>query len=199
MYQDQDFQVFEDQTLAGRLGKIQKQIDPKFLITAGDLEPVLAELSVPIYQHVSQHRRRTKNPPTDTWIAFSTSKRGYKMLPHLEIGFWDDRFFIWLAVLQEAKNRQGLLGQVQLADVLNLPSTFECGNDHTDKNCGQPLTLTNYQALMREQVNRHAEWQLGRNFMRGSDFFTTTLDDQTAIIRDTVAALLPIYQQLIAD
>ena len=121
------------------------------------------------------------------------------MLPHLEIGFWDDRFFIWLAVLQEAKNRQGLLGQVQLADVLNLPSTFECGNDHADKNCGRPLTLTNYQALMREQVNRHAEWQLGRNFMRGSDFFTTTPDDQAAIIRDTVAALLPIYRQLIAD
>ncbi|KRL95533.1 DUF1054 family protein [Levilactobacillus hammesii] len=197
MYQDQDFHVFDDQTLPGRLGKIQQYIDPKFTATVTDLAPVFAKLSMPIYAHISQHRRRTKNPPTDTWVAFSTSKRGYKMLPHIEIGFWDDRFFIWLAVLQEAKERQMLLSQLKEDLVLQLPAGFECGGDHTDKNCGVPLTRENYQALMATQTQRHAEWQVGRNFLRGDEFFTLTAAEQTQVIRDVVMALLPVYDQLI--
>jgi len=85
MYQDQDFRVWDDQTLPGRLGKIRAQIDPKFQQTVTELVPVFAELAVPIYDHISLHRRRSKNPPPDTWVAFSTSKRGYKMLPHIEV------------------------------------------------------------------------------------------------------------------
>jgi len=197
MYQDQDFHVFDDQTLPGRLGKIQQYIDPKFTATVTDLAPVFAKLSMPIYAHISQHRRRTKNPPTDTWVAFSTSKRGYKMLPHIEIGFWDDRFFIWLAVLEEAKERQMLLSQLKEDLVLQLPAGFECGGDHTDKNCGVPLTRENYQALMATQTQRHAEWQVGRNFLRGDEFFTLTAAEQTQVIRDVVMALLPVYDQLI--
>lgn len=197
MYQDQDFHVFDDQTLPGRLGKIQQYIDPKFTATVTDLAPVFAKLSMPIYAHISQHRRRTKNPPTDTWVAFSTSKRGYKMLPHIEIGFWDDRFFIWLAVLEEAKERQILLSQLKEDLVLQLPAGFECGGDHTDKNCGVPLTRENYQALMATQTQRHAEWQVGRNFLRGDEFFTLTAVEQTQVIRDVVTALLPVYDQLI--
>lgn len=197
MYQDQDFHVFDDQTLPGRLGKIQQYIDPKFTATVTDLAPVFAKLSMPIYAHISQHRRRTKNPPTDTWVAFSTSKRGYKMLPHIEIGFWDDRFFIWLAVLEEAKERQMLLSQLKEDLVLQLPAGFECGGDHTDKNCGVPLTRENYQALMATQTQRHAEWQVGRNFLRGDEFFTLTAAEQTQVIRDVVTALLPVYDQLI--
>jgi len=197
MYQDQDFHVFDDQTLPGRLGKIQQYIDPKFTATVTDLAPVFAKLSMPIYAHISQHRRRTKNPPTDTWVAFSTSKRGYKMLPHIEIGFWDDRFFIWLAVLEEAKERQMLLSQLKEDLVLQLPAGFECGGDHTDKNCGVPLTRENYQALIATQTQRHAEWQVGRNFLRGDEFFTLTAAEQTQVIRDVVTALLPVYDQLI--
>lgn len=197
MYQDQDFRVFDDPTLPGRLAKIQRYIDPKFTATVTDLAPVFARLSMPIYDHISQHRRRTKNPPTDTWVAFSTSKRGYKMLPHLEIGFWDDRFFIWLAVLQEAKERQALLSRVKEDLVLQLPTGFECGGDHTDKDCARPLTRATYQTLMAEQTQRHAEWQVGRNYHRGDAFFSLSAADQAQVIRDDVTALLPVYDQLI--
>ncbi|NLR08714.1 MULTISPECIES: DUF1054 family protein [Lactobacillaceae] len=197
MYQDQDFHVFDDPTLPGRLGKIRQYIDPKFEATVTDLAPTFARLSMPIYDHISQHRRRSKNPPPDTWVAFSTSKRGYKMLPHIEIGFWDDRFFIWLAVLQEAKARQTLLSSLKEDLVLQLPTGFECGGDHTDKNCGVPLTRENYQALMATQTQRHAEWQVGRNFRRGDGFFTLSAAGQKQVIQDHVAALLPIYDQLI--
>lgn len=197
MYQDQDFHVWDDKTLPGRLGKIREQIDPKFLATVTDLEPVFAGLAMPIYHHVSLHRRRTKNPPVDTWVAFSTSKRGYKMLPHIEIGFWDDRFFIWLTVLQEAKNRQALLSSLKEETVMQLPAGFLCGGDHTDKNCGVPLTRENYQELMTTQTQRRAEWQVGRNFLRGSDFFTVSAEEQARVIQETVRDLLPLYDQLI--
>lgn len=197
MYQDQDFHVFDDPTLPGRLAKIRAYIDPKFTATVADLAPIFARLSMPIYDHISQHRRRSKNPPPDTWVAFSTSKRGYKMLPHIEIGFWDDRFFIWLAVLQEAKERQTLLSSLKADRVLQLPADFECGGDHTDKDCGVPLTRENYQALMATQTQRHAEWQIGRNFLRGDAFFTLSAADQAKVIQEYVAALLPIYDQLI--
>lgn len=197
MYQDQDFHVFDDQTLPGRLGKIQMYIDPKFTATVADLAPVFAKLSMPIYDHISQHRRRTKNPPTDTWVAFSTSKRGYKMLPHIEIGFWDDRFFIWLAVLQEAKERQTLLSSLKEELVLQLPTGFECGGDHTDKHAGVPLTREAYQELMATQTQRHAEWQVGRNYLRGDALFTLAPAVQAQVIRDDVTALLPVYDQLI--
>ena len=36
------------------------------------------------YPHVAKHARRSVNPPKDTWVAFATSKRGYKMLPHFK-------------------------------------------------------------------------------------------------------------------
>jgi len=60
-----------------------------------------------------------------------------------------------------------------------------------------PLTRENYQALMATQPNRHAEWQVGRNFMRGSDFFAVSAAEQTQIIQATVRSLLPLYDQLI--
>ena len=119
------------------------------------------------------------------------------MLPHLEIGFWDDRFFIWLAVLQEAKERQALLSRVKEDLVLQLPTGFECGGDHTDKDCARPLTRATYQALMAEQTQRHAEWQVGRNYHRGDAFFSLSAADQAQVIRDDVTALLPVYDQLI--
>ncbi|WP_341779616.1 DUF1054 family protein [Levilactobacillus sp. HBUAS70063] len=197
MYHDQDFHVFDDPTLPGRLGKIRQYLDPKFAATVADLAPVFARLSMPIYDHISQHRRRSKNPPPDTWVAFSTSKRGYKMLPHIEIGFWDDRFFIWLAVLQEAKDRQALLSSLKEELVLQLPADFECGGDHTDKACGVPLNRKNYRALMATQTQRHAEWQVGRNFLRGDSFFTLDAAAQVKVIQDHVSALLPVYDQLI--
>lgn len=198
MYQDSDFQIWDDQTLPGRLGKIRAILDPKFLATVADLQAVLAELDRPIYPHVALHRRRTKNPPPDSWVALSASKRGYKKLPHFEIGLWDDRLYVWLVVLEEATNRLAVLDRVPAALVAALPTDFECANDHTDKLATQPLTPVSYQRLLDDQqVQRHAEWLLGRDFQRGSAFFTGSAEEQAAIIRETVVALMPIYQALL--
>ncbi len=47
--------------------------------------------------------RRTTNPPENTWVAFAPNKRGYKMMPHYEVGMWDDHVYIYLAVEENMK------------------------------------------------------------------------------------------------
>lgn len=200
VYLDQDFTIFADPTLAGRLAKIKTILDPKFLSTVADLQPELAQLGVPVYAHVALHRRRTKNPPPDSWVAISTSKRGYKMLPHLEIGLWDDRLYIWLVVLQEAQERQAVLSRVKATTVAQLPQDFKLANDHTDKRAAQPLTLGNYQVLRSEQGHhRHAEWLVGQEFVCGDDFFHGRAETQVQTIRRVVAALIPVYRELVGS
>ena len=48
---------------------------------------------------------RTVNPPNDTWVAFAANKRGYKMMPHFQIGLWETHLFVWFAVIYEAPNK----------------------------------------------------------------------------------------------
>lgn len=197
MYLNSDFDIFNDTTLAGRLEKIKTQIDPKFMATVTAVQPQLATIVGPVYAHVAQHRRRSKNPPPDTWVAWSTSKRGYKMLPHLELGLWDDRLFIWLVVLQEVRQRQATVARVSTELLTALPANFEWAIDHTDKTDHQPLTLTGAQQLMTAQRHPHAEWLVGRTFPRGSAFFTGHAARQLQTIQATLAALIPLYRALL--
>ena len=45
------------------------------------------------------------NPPKDSWVAFAPYKRGYKALPHFQIGLWGSHLFIILAVIYEAPDK----------------------------------------------------------------------------------------------
>lgn len=197
VYQDCDFTIFADPTLSGRLAKIRTNLDPKFLATVAALQPQLADVGVPVYPHVALHRRRTKNPPPDTWVALSTSKRGYKMLPHFELGLWDDRLYIWLVVLQEARERTALLKRVRPQILAGLPDNFEWADDHTDKTNHYPLTRQGIAQLMATQDRPHAEWLVGRTFARGSGFFHGTAAQQLLTIQTTIAALVPVYRDLL--
>lgn len=87
MFTSNDFAVFAAPTLSARMALIRQQLDPKFTQAAQSIVPVLQTPNQPIFAHIAQHRRRHKNPPPNTWVAFSTSRRGYKMLPHLALGF----------------------------------------------------------------------------------------------------------------
>ncbi|MFC0377981.1 DUF1054 family protein [Levilactobacillus acidifarinae] len=197
VYQDSDFAVFDDVTLPGRLAKIRAIIDPKFTATVTALQPQLAAVGVPVYPHLALHRRRTKNPPPDTWVALSTSKRGYKMLPHFEFGLWDDQLYIWLVVLQEAQDRQTVIDRVSPQTVAGLPANFEWADDHTDKTVHRPLTASGWDQLTAAQSQKHAEWLIGRTFDQGSAFFTGDAAAQLATIQTTIAALIPVYRELI--
>jgi Uncharacterized protein conserved in bacteria len=134
LFNDSDFQVFDDQTLARRMAGIRSEIDPKFELLAPQVIETLG-FQTPIYAHVAKHLRRHKNPPMNTWVAFSTNKRGYKMNPHLMIGFWDDRLFVWLASLAEAKERAQMIQRLadMLPELVKLSDHYHISPNHMAK------------------------------------------------------------------
>ncbi len=197
MFEETDFKVFDDCTLAGRLTRIRRDLDPKFE-QAGSvlLQHAKAAQLPPLHLHIAKHARRHKNPPVDTWLALSTSPRGYKMLPHIELGFWDDRLFLWLAVLQEAKIATPDLFALTPA-VLALDASFEVAGDHTDKFAAQPLSATSLSAqTMRFQTVKRGEWLLGKTYLR-TDPLWQMPDVLWGDILTRFDQLLPIYAKLI--
>lgn len=120
MIDQQDFDVFKDPTLAGRLVLIRSQVDPKFeQIGARYATQFTQQSQFQFYVHIAKHLRRHKNPPPDTWLAIGEGKRGYKMLPHFEIGLWPNALFIWLAYLAEVDQKP-----VYAAKLATLPNLY---------------------------------------------------------------------------
>jgi uncharacterized protein YktB (UPF0637 family) len=104
-----DFDVFSIPGLEGRMEGIQTRIQPKFKALG---EPLRDEVSIlagnPMHLHIARHLRRKINAPVDTWMAIAHDKRGYKQHPHFQVGLFDDRVFIWLALIYELPNKQAI-------------------------------------------------------------------------------------------
>lgn len=197
MFEETDFNVFDDPTLSGRLTRIRQDLDPKFEQAGAQLlQHAFAQDLPPLTVHIAKHARRHKNPPVDTWLALSTSARGYKMLPHIELGFWNDRLFLWVAVLQEAKTDWPELSTLTPL-ALSLDASFELSGDHTAQNAALPLTVANLSAqTTRYQTVKRGEWLIGKTYLRTDPLWQTP----TALWADILARfdrLLPIYHQLL--
>lgn len=197
MFEETDFKVFDDHTLTGRLTRIRHDLDPKFEQAGAELlqHAKLTDLP-PLFLHIAKHARRHKNPPVDTWLALSTNPRGYKMLPHIELGFWDDRLFLWVALLQEAKLNGPDLSDLTPA-VLRLGDSFELSGDHTDKLGARALTAANLAAqTQRYQTVKRGEWLVGKTYLRTDPLWQTP----ALLWQDILSRfdqLLPIYQRLL--
>ena len=84
------------------------------------------------FPHVAKHARRTVNPPKDSWVAFAPAKRGYKALPHFQIGLWGTHLFIILAVIYENPDKKGIAERLRnnLTVLTALPETYIVSGDH---------------------------------------------------------------------
>ncbi|WP_179395636.1 DUF1054 family protein [Lacticaseibacillus absianus] len=198
MFEREDFAVFEAPTLPGRLALIRRDLDPKFEQAGQQLVAQLAAAGVPDQTvHIAKHLRRYKFPPPDTWLALSASHRGYKMVPHLELGLWDDRLFLWLALLGESKAHAWSLAPLR-TPTLSLPAGFELSGDHTNK-VAHPLTARAFDAQVhRFETVKRAEFLIGRTYLADSSWF----DHPTQLWADVqarVQALAPLYQQLLCQ
>ena len=92
-----------------------------------------------------KHARRTINPPKDTWVAFANNNRGYKMLPHFQIGLWETHLFIWFAVIYECptKIEIGKKFESHIDQIFNTtPFDFSWSLDHTKPEAMLHETLT---------------------------------------------------------
>ncbi|SEN07690.1 Protein of unknown function [Lihuaxuella thermophila] len=103
---ENDFEVFNIDGLEPRMYALKRQIRPKFEMIGEQIAPYLSMLvGEPVAVHIAKHARRTVNPPEETWVAWSTSRRGYKSLPHFQFGIRDLHLFIWFALIYECDKK----------------------------------------------------------------------------------------------
>ncbi|WML43562.1 DUF1054 domain-containing protein [Neobacillus sp. PS3-40] len=135
-FSNDDFDVFSIDGLEARMEALKERIRPKLESLGHYYAPILATLTGDeIFAHVAKHARRTKNPPIDTWVAFANNHRGYKMLPHFQIGLWGTHLFIWFAVIYESPNKQeiGKRLESQIDQIYSeIPDDFVWSTDHTN-------------------------------------------------------------------
>ncbi|MCH4170992.1 MAG: DUF1054 domain-containing protein [Lactobacillus sp.] len=196
MIDQQDFDVFKDPTLAGRLALIRSQVDPKFeQIGARYATQFTQQSQFQFYVHIAKHLRRHKNPPPDTWLAIGEGKRGYKMLPHFEIGLWPNALFIWLAYLAEVDEKPA-----HAAKLMTLPKRYPdlatsglmLAQDHTQPS-SVPFTDANFQRIQaRFSKTKAGEFLIGRLVPLDSEIFSDG-HKQQQLLDQTMAQLFQLY------
>ncbi|MGJ7923111.1 DUF1054 domain-containing protein [Neobacillus sp. LXY-4] len=134
-FTNEDFDVFKIDGLEERMGALIKTVRPKLEDLGKHFAPSLTTLTgQEMFAHVAKHARRTKNPPKDTWVAFANNSRGYKMVPHFQIGLWESHLFIWFAIIYECPRKEeiGMKFKENLDSLFNnTPVDFVWSIDHT--------------------------------------------------------------------
>ncbi|WP_026579770.1 YktB family protein [Bacillus sp. SB47] len=134
-FTEEDFRTFTIEGLDARMSALKETVRPKLEGLGDHFAPVLSALTGDeMFVHVAKHARRSVNPPDDSWVAFANNKRGYKKLPHFQIGLWETHVFVWFALIYESplKQEYGQLFKKHLPDIeSNIPSRFVWSADHT--------------------------------------------------------------------
>lgn len=198
-FTDQDFQVFSIDGLDERMMALKTLVRPKLELLGKTFAPDLSTLTGDeMFEHVAKHARRTKNPPSDTWVAFSNSKRGYKMLPHFQIGLWGTHLFIWYAVIYEAPKKKEIGQKLEqhLATIQKqIPSHFVWSGDHMKPDATKMETIGTeglQQLIIRLQTVKKAEVLCGRHIPR-AEVIKMNGEDLINLIHETFVHLMPLY------
>ncbi|KXZ14805.1 hypothetical protein AXI59_02850 [Bacillus nakamurai] len=134
-FTNEDFDTFTIEGLDARMEVLKEQVRPKLTLLGEHFAPTLSALTGDeMFPHVAKHARRSVNPPADSWVAFASSKRGYKKLPHFQIGLWDTHMFVWFAIIYESpiKEEYGKLLEAKQEDIIKqIPAHFVWSPDHT--------------------------------------------------------------------
>ncbi|MGM9923306.1 MAG: YktB family protein [Bacillus sp. (in: firmicutes)] len=195
-----DFNVFKIDGLEARMAALQERIRPKLTYLGEQFSQQLSiQLGEEIFPHVAKHARRTINPPNDTWVAFAANKRGYKMLPHFQIGLWETHLFIWFAVIYEApsKSEIGKKFQENLPFIQEqVPAHFVWATDHM-KPVSTPhkeLATDDLEAMFKRlQTVKKAELLCGIEIPR-EEAVNMSGDNLMQTIDDVFTQLIPLYK-----
>lgn len=133
-FEQADFDLFEIEGFQDRMDALIEQLRPKFYDLADDLQEELSVIvEEPMHPHVAKHARRKTNPPNDSWVAWASNQRGYKMLPHFQITVWHTHVLVQWGIIYEAKNKQVFADHLlaNLEEVKKaIPSNFQWSKDH---------------------------------------------------------------------
>jgi uncharacterized protein YktB (UPF0637 family) len=199
-FTDKDFEVFTIDGLDERMEALKQHIRPKLEELGSHFTPQLSSLvGDEMYYHVAKHARRTKNPPKDTWVAFAANPRGYKMMPHFQIGLWETHLFVWFALIYEAPNKEEF-GQLleRNADTIfsQTPEDFVWSTDHTKPDVIPHSGLSKDELLSlfyRLQTVKKAEILCGFQIPRDKAI-TLGSDELIEKIEVVFKTLLPLYK-----
>lgn len=197
-FSEKDFDVFSIEGLENRMEALRFRLSPKLEEIAYELQPAIsAETGEEMYVHVAKHARRSKNPPNDTWAAIANNKRGYKKLPHFQIGLWGNNVFLWLAFIYELPDKERIAEAfLEDSDFLKseIPDHYVLSKDHT-KNEAFAYNAENLsETLHRFRDVKKGEFLVGRRFSSDDDL----LKDGNAFINEaqkTFETLLPLYKK----
>ncbi|NHN28524.1 DUF1054 domain-containing protein [Paenibacillus sp. S3N08] len=194
-----DFDVFSIPGLEGRMEGIQTQIQPKFKALG---EPLRDEVSVlagdPMFLHIAKHARRKVNAPVDTWMAIGHDKRGYKQHPHFQVGLFDDRVFIWLALIYELPNKKAI-ADTYLKHIKTIrgiiPKDYVLSFDHMKKDnvSFKGINVQDLQvALEKFRDIKKVELLVGHNLSYDNPILADG-PKFAEFVKDTFATLMPLY------
>ncbi|RLQ95899.1 YktB family protein [Falsibacillus albus] len=199
-FTNEDFEVFSIDGLDARMEALKSMVRPKLESLGEHFSPTLSSLcGVEMHYHVAKHARRTKNPPNDTWVSFANNRRGYKMLPHFQIGLWSTHVFVWFAVIYEAPHKAEI-GKKFASNVQKIekkiPNHFVWSKDHTKPDAIPMSGLSEdelLQLFQRLQDVKKAELLCGIHIpkaqaikMSGKEFIEK--------VDDAFAHLIPLYK-----
>ncbi|ASA26254.1 DUF1054 domain-containing protein [Paenibacillus donghaensis] len=131
-----DFAVFEIEGLEPRMEALIERVRPKLTQLGYELAPFLSALcGEEMFPHVAKHARRTVHAPKDTWVAWGPNKRGYKALPHFQVGMFGSHLFVVFAIIYESTNKISFAEALSrnTEDVIKqLPGDYFWSTDHLD-------------------------------------------------------------------
>lgn len=195
-----DFETFHIDGLEPRMEAIRERIQPKFKIIGSELCDELALYTGnEMFLHIAKHARRKVNPPIDTWLAICHNKRGYKQYPHFQVGLFDDRLFVWLALIYELPNKaamaQNFLHHIDEVKAL-IPKHFMLSFDHMKKDAvfAGDLDINGLSdAMKRFRDVKKSELLIGLQIKSGDPLLKQG-DELLASIKDTFKTLIPLYK-----
>lgn len=194
-----DFDVFTVAGLDERMEALKSTVRPKLEQLGTYFAPILTSMTgEEIFPHVAKHARRSVNPPDDTWVAFAANKRGYKKLPHFQIGLWNTHLFCWFAIIYEAPDKaefgKSLLDHFQEIKA-SIPNNFVWSDNHMkpDSISHHEMTDEDFTEMFERLIHiKKAEILCGIKLDRHDP---TVKDGQKLAeqIEDAFSKLMPLY------
>lgn len=157
-FKPKDFKAFNVEGLDARMEALNEYIRPQLHELGGYFSDFFtSQTGETFYPHVAKHARRSVNPPKDTWVAFATSKRGYKMLPHFQIGMFEDQLFVMFGIMHEAKDKatRAKVFERKFKVIQQLPDDYRVCLDHMkpDKPFIKDLTDDDLKEAIQRAIN----------------------------------------------
>ncbi|MGM9943493.1 MAG: YktB family protein [Lysinibacillus sp.] len=198
----EDFDVFQINGLDERMEALTKIVRPKFQTLGETFSSYFsAKTGDEFFPHVAKHARRTVNPPKDSWVAFAPNKRGYKALPHFQIGLWNSHLFIVVAVIYEAPQKAEMAQRLlHNMDAFNqLSDDYIISGDHMSPNAIRLGTARGEELeklMVRLRDVKKGEFLVGRH-IAADDAINLSSNEFMQLVEKTFDNLLPIYNIIV--